>query len=117
MRISLPLRNLIVGSLGLFLILLAFLGCGKIPPPKAAKPEAAVDLNVARTQAEQGDATAKNILGDVYAKGKGVPQDYALAAKWYRQAAEQGSAAAQVNLAALYAAGAGVKIEIGRAHV
>ena len=34
--------------------------------------------------AEQGDATIQFALGSMYAFGKGVPQDYAEAVKWYR---------------------------------
>jgi len=41
-----------------------------------------------RPLAEAGDATAQFILGGMYAKGQGVPQDYGEAAKWYRKAAE-----------------------------
>ena len=44
--------------------------------------------------AEQGDAEAQTSLGLMYDNGKGVPQDYAEAVKWYRKAAEQGHLAA-----------------------
>ena len=45
--------------------------------------------------AEAGDALLQAILGDMYRKGQGVPQDYAEAVKWYRLAADQGDAGAQ----------------------
>ena len=45
---------------------------------------------------------------NMYANGKGVPQDYAEAVKWYRRAAGQGDALAQHNLGAMYANGEGV---------
>ena len=48
--------------------------------------------------AERGDAEAQNILGMMYVEGRGVPQDYAEAAKWYRKAAQQGHAEAQSTL-------------------
>ena len=38
---------------------------------------------------------------------RGVPEDYAEAAKWYRMAAEQGDAGAQFKLAGLYSRGYG----------
>ena len=38
----------------------------------------------------------------MYDNGKGVPQDYAEAVKWYRLAAEQGYARAQYNLGLMY---------------
>ena len=86
-----------------------FVGCEKAASPVAPKLEPAVDLNATNAKAEQGDAAAQNILGNLCAHGQGVPQDYAQAAKWYRRAADQGFVLAQCNLAALYAAGAGVK--------
>jgi TPR repeat protein len=44
----------------------------------------------------------------LYAKGKGVPQDYTEAVRWYRLAAEQGNATAQNNLGGMYYGGNGV---------
>jgi len=58
--------------------------------------------------AADGDAEAQNILGAMYENGRGVPQDYAQAAAWYRKAAEQGLADAQYNLGVLYYSGQGV---------
>lgn len=48
-----------------------------------------------RKAADQGFAMAQNVLGDCYAKGTGVTQDFADAAKWYRKAAEQFRRAAE----------------------
>ena len=44
----------------------------------------------------------------MYDNGKGVPQDYAEAVKWYRLAADQGKASAQYNLGVMYERGQGV---------
>jgi hypothetical protein len=44
----------------------------------------------------------------MYGEGRGVLQDYAAAAKWYRRAAEQGNAGAQYNLGVMYYQGRGV---------
>jgi TPR repeat protein len=60
-----------------------------------------------RKEAEQGEAIAQSNLGTCYAKGEGVPQDYAEAAKWYCKAAEQGNAQAQCSLGARYFYGEG----------
>ena len=49
-------------------------------------------LQVWRSLAEQGDASAQLILGIMYAKGEGVAKDNTQALYWYRKAAEQGSA-------------------------
>jgi len=59
--------------------------------------------------AEQGNAAAQYNLGLMYDQGKGVKQDRAEAARWYRRAAEQGILFAQYNLGALYDKGEGVK--------
>ena len=51
-----------------------------------------------KKQAASGNATAQGSLGDRYYYGRGVPQDYAQAANWYRKAAVQGEATAQWSL-------------------
>ena len=40
-----------------------------------------------RPLAEQGNTILQTVVGDMYRKGKGVPQNYAEAIKWYRLAA------------------------------
>jgi uncharacterized protein len=50
----------------------------------------ATAMRIFRPMAENGDAIAQYYLGDLYDKGRGVPQDYAEATKWYRRSAEQG---------------------------
>jgi TPR repeat protein len=42
-----------------------------------------------RKAAEQGDKMAQANLGEMYAKGHGVPQDYVLAHKWLNLAAAE----------------------------
>jgi len=58
--------------------------------------------------AEQGDVLAQYNLGLLYDMGKGVPQDYKAAAKWFTEAAKQGDADAQYNIGHMYAEGQGV---------
>ena len=58
--------------------------------------------------AEQGNVQAEGIVGWMYNVGKGVPQDYTEAAKWYRLAAEQGNVHAEGKLGWLYNSGEGV---------
>lgn len=67
------------------------------------------DLNAVKSQADQGNPAAQNVLGEVYAEGKQVRQDYGEAAKWYRRAAEKGVAKAQYNLGVLLEIGQGVQ--------
>jgi TPR repeat protein len=110
-----PFPGFAITLLSLSLALETFVACEKAAPLVAPRLEPAVDLSATNAKAEQGDAAAQNILGDLCAHGQGVPQDYAQAAKWYRRAADQGLASAQCNLAALYAAGAGVKSDLAEA--
>ncbi len=63
---------------------------------------------VCRPPAEQGVSLAQNALGEMYMYGKGIPQDYNEAAKWFRLAAEQGHRRAQFLLGVLYWSGDGV---------
>lgn len=61
-----------------------------------------------RASAERGDASAQWQLGEMYYRGEGVPEDVALAMRWYEKAAEQGDASAQICLGRMYRAGEGV---------
>jgi TPR repeat protein len=58
--------------------------------------------------AQRGDVRAQGALGGLYADGRGVPQDYVEAVKWFRLAAAQGLAVAQYALGMLYRNGQGV---------
>jgi TPR repeat protein len=49
-----------------------------------------------------GNAAAEFLLGDSYENGRGVPQDYAEALRWYLKSANRDYAAAQIPLAWLY---------------
>jgi uncharacterized protein len=55
-----------------------------------------------------GDARAQAYLGYMFAHGQGVPQNYMLAAGWYRCASQQGFPAAQFMLGLMYDKGQGV---------
>jgi len=68
------------------------------------------------TRAETGDVSAQMILGDMFAAGEGVPQDYIESAKWYRLAAKRGIAKAQLSLGLLYSQGQGVQQNIEIAY-
>jgi len=72
------------------------------------KDAVGLDADAFRVFAEQGDADAQFNLGALYFYGKGVSQDYAQAAAWYRKAADQGNADGQFNLGMLYESGKGV---------
>ncbi len=52
--------------------------------------------------AEQGNAEAQFMLGEMYGLGQGVAPDEPQAMAWYRKAAEQGNVRAQYNLGFMY---------------
>ena len=58
--------------------------------------------------AEQGNASARAGLGNMYHEGQGVPQDYKEAIRWERLAAQQGDAAGQYALANMFHTGQGI---------
>jgi uncharacterized protein len=77
----------------------------------------ATALKTFQSLAAQGNAEAQNNLGELHAKGQGVPQDYSQARQWYEKAAAHGHALAQNNLAELYFAGLGVPQDYVRAYM
>ena len=70
-----------------------------------------------RLAAEQGDAQAQYMLGDMYRFGRGVSQDDISATRWYRSAADQGDAISQFNLGIMYSNGQGVPQDDVEAHI
>lgn len=69
------------------------------------------------TLAEQGHVVAQTNIAMMFAKGLGVPQDPAAAARWYQMAAKAGNAKALFKLATMYATGDGVDRDLVQANV
>lgn len=65
-------------------------------------------LETLMQRAREGHDLAMNALGMLYRDGRGVPQDDAEAAAWFRKAVEKGNAKAMTNLALMYFKGRGV---------
>jgi len=65
----------------------------------------AITLREWQPLAEQGNPMAQHHLGWLYVLGRGVPQDYEEAVRWFCKAAEQGDSDAQTNLGSLYLLG------------
>jgi len=80
------------------------------------KGDYAAALNEWRPLAEQGSRDAQYNVGLAYEGGKGVPQNYAEAAKWILRAANQGQIEAQHDLGAMYGRGEGVKRDYIQAY-
>ncbi len=74
-------------------------------------------LQIVKPLADQGDAAAQFIMGALHESGQGVPQDFELAANWWRKAAQQGMARAQNELAVLLSDGRGVAQDAKQAVV
>jgi TPR repeat protein len=58
--------------------------------------------------AELGDRNAQYNIARLYYQGKGVPQDFGEAARWYRRAASRGEPYAQFFLGVMFASGKGM---------
>lgn len=85
-------------------------------PAPQAEMISEVDLQQLKTLAAQGSAWAQTQLGQLYANGRGVPQDYVTARRWYEIAAAQRNAGAQSQLGQLYADGRGVPQDFKKAR-
>jgi uncharacterized protein len=102
--------------LGLYVALVLLVGAsGTLAQSADNKPPQSIET--LKKRAAGGDAKAEYDLGQLYAVGRGVPQDYVQAAIWYRKAAEQGDADAQNNLGAAYHEGHGVARDYAQAVV
>jgi uncharacterized protein len=67
----------------------------------AAKQQVGIDPALL-AKANAGDAAAQVAVGESYAAGKGVAQDYKAAAAWYQKAADKGDLGGEIHLASLY---------------
>lgn len=73
-------------------------------------------LQIATSEAEDGDAAAQTLLGVIYDTGSGIPQDEQKAAQWYQIAAENGNPQAAYHLGQYYLLGrGGLEKDAGRA--
>jgi hypothetical protein len=98
------MRSIIIPLILLFIVSSAL----NINSAKAETINEDSSIELIRKKAEQGDATAQNILGMMYANGQGMARDDAEAVKWWRKAAEQNNMKAQFNLGLFYNRGEGV---------
>jgi uncharacterized protein len=80
--------------------------CGNAAALVNSDPARAV--GACRRQADRGDVIAQVALGKMYADGRGVPEDFAIAQRWFRSAANKGNADAEYDLGLMYADGDGV---------
>lgn len=79
------------------------------------RADAPADLATLQSRAQAGDAVALNELGNAYANGQGVPQDFAKATQYYAAAADKGYAVAQFNLGLMAELGHGAPQDLTKA--
>ena len=73
-------------------------------------------LRFLKRAAEQGNARAQSLCGQIYATGgRSVPQNWTTAAKWWRKAAEAGRKDAQWYIGVCYYYGRGVDRDVAQA--
>jgi hypothetical protein len=110
--------RIVIGAIAFALVAASFahassLGAGTAAFGREDYVTAAVILG---PLAERGVAKAQTHLGFMYANGRGVPQSYVEAAKWYCRAASQDEATAQYMLGLMYDKGHGVTENRIEAH-
>ncbi|HEY1797686.1 MAG TPA: tetratricopeptide repeat protein [Stellaceae bacterium] len=90
---------------------------GAVAAPAAAPAPVSDRMTDLTIKAKAGDTGAEYDLGLIFARGDGVPQDYAKAVGWFREAAINGNVPAQFNLAVLYEHGLGVPQNMNEALI
>ena len=70
-----------------------------------------------KSLAEQGHVVSQRMLGSMYDKGRGVPQNFYHAVSWFQKAARQNDPVAQYHLGLKYANGQGVVLNPTEAYV
>lgn len=74
-------------------------------------------MDLMRPLADEGEDHAQYLIGFMYDRGQGVPEDPETAATWYRRAAELGHPYAQNNLGVFYKNGRGVPRDYVEAYM
>ena len=104
-----PVRSLAVALWTLASVLPA--NAGELEDAQAAVTagDYMTGLRLLGNLADQDNPNAERLLGVMYVKGLGVPQDYAVAMRWLRLAADKGLADAQNEVGVLYQQGLGIE--------
>jgi TPR repeat protein len=89
---------------------------GQLYTEKGDRAKALVWYEKVRSVAANGDPAAMDTLGDFYAGGWGVPQDYRKAREWYEKAFAKGGKYAANKIADLYDNGHGVPKDANKAR-
>ena len=85
--------------------------------PAGEMPPIGIGPSSLRIAAAKGDASAEFEVAMRFAEAKGVPQDFAAAARWYQRSAARGFALAQYRLATFHERGLGVPADLQRARI
>ncbi len=84
---------------------------------QVALPPASIGPYSMRLAAARGEMVAQYFVANRFAEGKGVPQNWEEAGRWYARAAAQGHAPAQYRFAVMFERGQGVEKDPARARV
>ncbi len=98
---KLSLTQVIAVILGAMVLLLwASVASADLAAGRAAyiKGDYALAFQVYKPLAEQGDAEAQYMLGNLYKSGQGAPHDPREVMKWYKRASDQGHRHAQTAM-------------------
>src|SRR5260370_5329325 len=103
MHIARALRATLIGSL-YFLMTVKAAVAGPLEDADAADQRGDYEtaLRLTLPLAQQGNPNAQRRLGSIYFSGKGAPEDYVEAEKWFRRAAAQNDLDAKWNLGYMY---------------
>jgi len=93
---------------GLVWTLAAGTALAAAPVLEGERPRPRFTVQDLETKAAKGDPEAMFRLAQALQRGRGVKEDDARAAEWYRRAAEKGHAGAMTNLGVMYSRGEGV---------
>jgi TPR repeat protein len=84
---------------------------------QSANSKPSQSIAALKVKAENGDAAAQWSLAFLYEAGRGVPQDYQQAEKWYHKLAEGGNSFAQNHIGFMYNQGLGVPQDYAQSAV
>lgn len=100
----------------------AFISCSamaaecNISDAQSGKADPAEVFRACEKAAQNDNPEAMNTLGNLYARGLGVGQDYKKAVYWWGQALRDGNAEAMYHLGNAYALGQGVRPDLWEAR-
>lgn len=107
MKTFAPFSTAFAALIAVALVSQAFAGPLEEADAADKRADYATALKLISPLAQQGDAGAQRRMGIMYASGRGVPEDYTEAEKWFQKAAAQGDLDAIWNIGNIHHRGRG----------